>query len=131
MITFEHGLYGLEHHRRFLLTEVPGWPDFFKLLQAIDDPSLSLIVLPLDDRDGPIDAADFDAACATLGYDPAATTVVGIVTMRDENSTQVFTVNLKAPVLIDSQRRSGCQHVLASEKYHLRHPLASGQQAGG
>lgn len=130
VITFERGLYGLEHHRRFLLTDVPGWPDFFKLLQAIDDPNLGLIVLPLDDSNGPIDPVDFEAACATLGYDPAATTVIGIVTMRDENSSQVFTVNLKAPLLIDSRRRSGCQHVLASEKYHIRHPLASDDQAG-
>ena len=38
IISFDQGLYGLEHHRRFLLTEVPGWPDFFKLLQAVDDP---------------------------------------------------------------------------------------------
>ena len=130
VITFEQGLYGLEHHRRFLLTEVPSWPGFFKLLQAIDDPRLSLIVLPLESRDGPIDPRDFDHACGTIGYDPAATAVIGIVTMRDDGDCQMFTVNLKAPLLIDSHRRSGRQHVFANDRYPLRHPLQAHDQTG-
>lgn len=131
IISFDRGLYGLEHHRRFLLTEVPGWPNFFKLLQAVDDPNLSLIVLPLEGGDGPIDPADFTEACQTLGYETTTTTVIGIVTMRDDSSNQVFTVNLKAPLLIDSHRRSGRQHVFASEKYPLRHPLQAHDQKEG
>ena len=131
IITFDRGIYGLEHHRRFLLTNVPEWPEFFKLLQSIDDPGLSLIVLPLEGNEGPIDREDLQDACAGLGYNPAETAVVGIVTMRDENQKQVFTVNLKAPVLIDSQRRLGRQHVFASEKYPLRQPLhAQDHQSG-
>lgn len=128
IITFDQGLYGLEHHRRFLLTEVPGWPDFFKLLQAVDDSRFSLIVLPLEVAEGPIDPGDFADACRTLGYNPAVTLVIGIVTMRDDGGSQVFTVNLKAPLLIDSDRRQGRQHVFASEKYHLRHPLQAPDQ---
>lgn len=123
VILFEKGLYGFEHQRRFFLTQVPGWPDFFKLLQAADDPGLSLIVLPLESGDGPIDPSDFKEACATLGFDPETTSVIGIVTMRDDNNSQIFTVNLKAPLLIDSLRRRGRQHVFASEQYPLRHPL--------
>ncbi len=131
IITFDRGLYGLEHHRRFLLTEVPGWPDFFKLLQAVDDPNLSLIVLPLEGGSGPIDPQDLTEACQTIGYDAAKTTVIGIVTMRDDSKDRVFTVNLKAPILIDSSRRSGRQHVFASEKYPLRHPLQPQDQREG
>ncbi len=131
IITFDRGLYGLEHHRRFLLTEVTGWPNFFKLLQAVDDPNLSLIVLPLEGENGPIAPLDFAEACQTLGYDMATTTAIGIVTMRDDSNSQVFTVNLKAPLLIDSHRRSGQQHVFASEKYPLRHPLQTHDQREG
>jgi flagellar assembly factor FliW len=129
VIAFDEGLYGLEQHRQFLLTSVPGWPAFFKLLQAVDDPGLSLIVLPLDGGEGPIDSEDFTQACRALGYAPETTAVIGIVTMRDDSANQVFTVNLKAPLLIDSVRRCGRQHVFASEKYHLRHPLAADGQA--
>jgi len=59
IIIFDRGIYGFEHQRRFLLNKVPGWPDFFKLLQSVDDPNLSLIVLPLEGGNGPIDPADF------------------------------------------------------------------------
>ena len=128
IITFDRGLYGFEHQRRFLLNQVPGWPDFFQMLQAVDDPGLSLIVLPLEGGNGPIETVDFNAACATLGYDPSATAVIGIVTMRDDSFHQVFTVNLKAPLLIDSRLRAGRQHVFASEKYQLRHPLPTPNQ---
>ena len=128
LIAFDQGLYGLEQHHRFLLTDVPGWPNFFKLLQAVDDPKLSLIVLPLEGDEGPIDPLDFDDACKTLGYDRAAVTAIGIVTMRDDEDGPVFTVNLKAPLLIDSRHRVGRQHVFASEKYPLRHPLQAHDQ---
>lgn len=130
ILTFDQGLYGFEHQRRFFLTQVPDWPDFFKLLQSMDDPNLSLIVLPLEGGNGPIDPKDFAQACESLGYDPMSTSVIGIVTMREDSSNQVFTVNLKAPLLIDSRRRVGRQHVFASEKYPLRHPLQPGQAEG-
>jgi len=130
MITFDRGLYGLEHHHRFLLTSVPGWPDFFKLLQSVDDPSLSLIVLPLEGAEGTIDPIDVAQACDILGFDPSTTVLIGIVTMRDDVDRHVFTVNLKAPLLIDSAQRRGRQHVFESERYQLRHPLPT-HDAGG
>ncbi|NJO37517.1 MAG: flagellar assembly protein FliW [Rhizobiales bacterium] len=129
IIAFERGIYGFEHHRHFLLSQVPAWPGLFSLLQALDDPGLSLIVLPLEGGDGLVDPADFRQACRTHGYDPEATIVIGIVTMREDQGGQIFTVNLKAPLLIDSRRRSGRQHVFASDRYPLRHPLqASGTE---
>lgn len=123
VITFVDGLYGFEDHHQYFLTSVPDWPDIFKLLQAVDDPQLSLIVLPLEATGGPIDADDFAQAYQALAFNQAATTVLGIVTMRADAENQMFTVNLKAPVLIDTDRRQGRQHVFASDKYRLRHPI--------
>lgn len=120
-ITFIDGIYGLEHQRQYILTGVPDWPDVFKLLQAVDDPLLSLIVLPLEG--GPISPTDFAQACRMLAFNESTTTILGIVTMRAHSDNHVFTVNLKAPLLIDTERRQGRQHVFASEKYNLRHPL--------
>ncbi len=130
IITFTEGLYGLEQHRQYILTDVPDWPEIFKLLQAVDDPQLSLIVLPLQGVGGPIDPTDFAQACRSLAFDESATTVLGIVTMRANSENQVFTVNLKAPLLIDTERRQGRQHVFASEKYRLRHPLPTAEAEG-
>ena len=65
-----------------------------------------------------------------LGFNEGMTAVLGIVTMRAQSKNQVFTVNLKAPVLIDTASRKGRQHVFASEKYHLRHPLPVDEHQG-
>lgn len=131
VVRFTDGLYGLEPHRDFVLTAVPSWPDMFKLLQAVDDPQLSLIVLPLDGTGGPIDPADFSQACRGLGFNQQTTIALGIVTMRAQGDDHAFTVNLKAPILIDSERRQGHQYVFADEKYHLRHPLPMDAEQDG
>lgn len=123
IVTFIDGLYGLEQHRRFILTSVPGWPELFKLLQSVDDPELNLIVLPLETPGSSVEPSDFAEACQQLTFNKDATTVLGIVTVRAQSNNQTFTVNLKAPVFIDAEKRQGRQHVFASEKYHLRHPL--------
>ncbi len=131
IITFVDGLYGFEQHRHYIMTQVPGWAEVFKLLQAIDDPQLSLIVLPMEGGAGPIDGADFTHACGTLGFDREATAILGIVTMRTDGQNQGFTVNLKAPLLIDTERLIGRQYVFADDKYHLRHPLPVDQNREG
>lgn len=131
IVTFVEGLYGLEQHRHYMLTSVPDWPDSFKLLQAVADPQLSLIVLPLECAGGPIDRDDIDEACSILGFDEDATIILGIVTMRADGESQVFTVNLKAPVLVDTARRVARQHVFASDKYRLRHVLPMDAQDEG
>ena len=131
IITFSDGLYGFEQHRHYIMTRVPGWAEVFKLLQAIDDPQLSLIVLPMEGGAGPIDRADFSHACGMLGFDQEATAVLGIVTMRAGGQNQGFTVNLKAPLLIDTDRRIGRQYVFADDKYHLRHPMPVDQNDEG
>lgn len=123
MISFERGLLGFARHKRFLLTEVPGRDVAFKLLQAVDDPELGFLVLPLDPETGPIIRADLEAAAVTLGFAPDALAVLAIVTLRNEADGPRCTANLRAPLLVDTERRVGCQYVLASEAYDLRHAL--------
>ncbi len=128
VITFAKGLYGFEQHQSFMLTQVPDWPNAFKLLQATDDPSLSLIVLPLKDAGETIDRKDFSEACSSLGFNEEKTAVLGLVTMRTHSQDHAFTVNLKAPLLIETEKRQGCQHVFSNDKYLLRHPLPVDEQ---
>lgn len=123
VITFPDGLLGFAEYRRYVLAEVAGAEVFFKLLQSIDDPELAFVVLPLDRQDGPIAGADIDAACEALGLETADVAVLGIVTLRPGGEHVRFTVNLRAPLLIDTGRRVGRQHVLPSDAYPLRHPL--------
>ena len=131
LIDFPSGLMGFSDPQRFALLDLPDAGVPFKLLQSVDDPELAFLVLPIDPADGTIASVDLSRAAATLGFDRAALAVVGIVTVRQNEEGVHFTINLKAPLLIDAERRVGAQHVLVDDGYQLRHPLpGTASQAG-
>ncbi len=123
VITFAPGPLGFADRKRFVLADLPEPGVPFKLLQCLDDPELAFVVLPLDPREGPISASDLEAACQAEAIARDALAVLGIVTVRAEDDGVHFTVNLRAPILIDTARRTACQHVMADDQYALRHPL--------
>lgn len=117
------GLVGFAGATRFQLADVPERDVPFKLLQSVEIGDLGVLVLPLDAANGPIARAELENACRTRGFAFEHVVVLGVVTLRAEPGTLHCTVNLRAPILIDSERRAGCQHVLQDESYDLRHPL--------
>lgn len=129
LITFPHGLLGFADCRRYALADLPGRPVAFKLLQSTDQPELAFVVLPLELVDGPIAREDLRQACHELGLDWQALVALAIVTVRQEADGVGFSSNLKAPLLIDSRRQLGHQHVFAGEAYRLRHDLPRAEAA--
>jgi flagellar assembly factor FliW len=123
IIVFPRGLLGFAAQHHYVLAEIPGAVTTFKLLQSIDDPDLGFVVLPLDAGDGPIARADLMAAARALAIEEAALAALAVVTLRAGAEQVDFTVNLRAPLLVDAGRRLGFQHVLPSDAYPLRHPL--------
>jgi flagellar assembly factor FliW len=123
IIAFPHGLLGFPDQHRYVLADIPGADAAFKLLQAIDGPELSFVVLPLDLDDGPIAGPDLAAARGALRIEHAALAVLAIVTLRTTAERVECTANLRAPLLVDAGRRLGYQHVLPNDSYPLRHPL--------
>ena len=109
--------------QRYALADLPDPQVVFKLLQSIDAPELAFLVLPLDPAAGPIGRSDLERACRELGFDWHTLVVLGIVTIRSDPEGVRFSINLKAPLLIDSRCQVGRQHVFASEVYPLRHDL--------
>ena len=123
IIVFPHGLLGFAGQHRYLLADIPGADAAFKLLQSADDPELSFVVLPLDANDGLIAGPDLVAVQRALAMEDAALAVLAIVTLRTAAERVDFTINLRAPLLVDTGRRVGYQHVLPDDAYPLRHPL--------
>ncbi|HEX5794256.1 MAG TPA: flagellar assembly protein FliW [Geminicoccaceae bacterium] len=123
LIAFPSGVLGFAECQRYALADLPDPQVVFKLLQSIDAPELAFLVLPLDPAAGPIGRSDLERACRELGFDWHTLVVLGIVTIRSDPEGVRFSINLKAPLLIDSRRQVGRQHVFASEVYPLRHDL--------
>ncbi|HEX6141278.1 MAG TPA: flagellar assembly protein FliW [Geminicoccaceae bacterium] len=121
-IRIPQGLFGFGHRTRFVLADLPERDVPFKLLQSVDDPALGFLVLPLV-GDAPVRRRDLELAARQSGIAPEALIGLAIVTLRATPGDLRCTLNLKAPILIDSERRLGMQHVLAKDDYDVRHPL--------
>lgn len=124
IINLPKGLLGFVDYREFVLGELPDRePSRFKLLQCVNDPSLSLIVMPLLEGGELIDPADREEACDIIGIAPDNAAYLLVVTVRHTAELVQFSVNARAPLVIDTKRRVGYQHVLSNNKYEVRHPL--------
>jgi flagellar assembly factor FliW len=123
LLTFPSGVLGFAECQRYALADLPDPRLVFKLLQSVDAPELAFLVLPLDPAAGPIGRSDLELACEDLGFDWPSLVVLGIVTIRSDAGGVRFSINLKAPLLIDGSRQVGRQHVFANEAYPLRHDL--------
>lgn len=119
-IRFLRGLLGFPQLHDYGLARVPGdRPSRFVLLQSLEDPQATFPCLPIDPASGPIAADDIAEACSLLGFDAAHAAVLAVVARRSDAGS-VLTANLRAPVIIDTQRRLGWQYVLANATYEIR-----------
>ncbi len=123
LLDFPQGLLGFEHRRAYILAEIAAGSAWFKLLQAVEDPSLGFVVAPLDPAAGLIASADLEQAARVCQIPWADALILMIVTLRRAGPGLTLTANLQAPLLIDTTRRIGRQHVFDHERYSLRHSL--------
>ena len=124
LVAMPIGMLGFGHLRNYGLADLPD-PRFsaFKLLQAADDAAVSFVVLPIDPKGGMIDEQDWRSAFAALEVRPEEGLLALVVSPRTEDGQIRFTVNCRAPVIIDTRRLIGWQHVLPNPRYEVRHPL--------
>ena len=129
LITLPGGLLGFADCRRFALADLPEAQGPFKLLQSVDEPELAFLVLPIDPDANLYAHSDLRVACETFAIDWQALAVLALVTVRPEPQRVHFSINLKAPLLIDTDRQTGRQHVFAGEAYPLRYDLPHARAA--
>jgi len=124
-IEMPQGPIGFAEMQRFALLDAPGAPDAtFKLYQSLDDPGLTFVVVPLAEESEIIDEADLAAACEAFCIARADAAFLLIATFRPSaGGRPEATVNLKAPVVLDTVHRVARQVVFAGDRYPMRHPL--------
>lgn len=120
------GVLGFAEHRNFGLVHLPNkFIDQLMLLQSLDGAETSFLVLPLAIDGGIIEQDDLEAACGTMKIAPENAVFTVIVTIRDVGGQPQISVNLRAPIVFDSETRTGWQYVLPNSKYAVRHVLAA------
>ena len=119
IITLPQGILGFEAVKHYILLEGAG-P--FQFLQAIEEPDLTFVVI-----DPRIVVSGYKVEVPkheveAIGIEqPDEAAVLTIITIPAE--TREMTVNLQAPLLINSSNRRGKQVVLTDHDYSLRHPV--------
>lgn len=126
LIIFEEGILGFEDNHKYILMnqkEVEE-PIPFKWLQAIDDETVGFVVaypyLLLEEYDFELD----DDIVRELEIENSEEIVIyNIVTVGKNFAGS--TVNLKAPLVINSRTRKGKQVVLADDRWPLKYAFVA------
>lgn len=123
-IVFARGMLGMPDKHNFILANFPN-PKMqqFMLLQSLDDTALSFITLPLDLNNSIIAADDIAAACRDLQINPTHAAVLLITNVHRGIDSVKLSVNARAPLIIDAERRIGAQYVFQNDGYKVQHML--------
>ncbi len=90
----------------------------FNLLQSLEDPRVAFLVFADVPGASLYARAHLDAACADEGFEPSATAVLVIANARAERGVSL---NLRAPILLETRLRTAAQHIMAEGDYPIRH----------
>lgn len=118
IIFFPRGILGFADYRRYVLVEQKD--SVFSFLQSVDEPDLSFVVImpELVRADYAVDLSDEEVELLQISA-PEDGKVYGIVTIPENVAD--MTVNLQAPVVINTKERLGAQLIIQGDKYHTRH----------
>lgn len=120
------GLLGFPDHHAFGLANLPDPKlEQFKLLQCLTDATLSFIVAPYNAASGALEPDDVDNAVASLAIPREDVALLLVVTVRpsDAGDSIHMSVNLQAPIMLDTNRQVAWQYVMPNEKYPVQHQL--------
>jgi flagellar assembly factor FliW len=118
------GILGFSHLRDYALAALPEARfGRFEVLQSIEAPDVSFVVLPYETADALIKPEDVEEAFRALGVPPGGGAVMLVVSIRKAGETSEVSVNLRAPIVVDLRSRTAWQYVLSDPAYPVRHVL--------
>lgn len=130
MIYFPSGLLGMSEYQHFCLAPFPKEQlSQFSMLQSTQDTSLTFMTLPLpratSDDVPVIHQDDLDNVKQEFGLTDDTMLIVLIATLhQDDHQEGVHvSVNLRAPLVINTEERIGVQYVFEKSDYPVRHRL--------
>lgn len=124
-IHFPNGLLGIPERQNYCLTHFPlEKMARFKLLQSVEDHTLSFITLPVELKNPIVEQADLEHAARDLGLSLDDLAVLFVVTVHRESGAAKLSINARAPILMSVASRQAAQYVFPHTKYMIRQPLS-------
>jgi flagellar assembly factor FliW len=124
-ICINNGLVGFSEYSGFAIIGSPNTKFAnFLILQSLEDDGLAFLVFPLLEWNTIYKEEDIATALSEVGFNSESTTIFLIVSSKKvEDGQSIVTVNARAPILIDSTRKIGCQYVIHSNDYDFQQKL--------
>lgn len=123
-IYFPQGLLGLPDNLHFCLTDIPNKNmNKFRLLQCLNDVSLSFVVLPIEIDNSLIDRKDIDECCELAKINIDDLLILLVVSVQRTPSDVKVTANIRAPIIVDTHDRAALQYVFPNNKYQISQRL--------
>ena len=120
ILEFEEGIPGFESAKKYVLLGTEDEESPFRWLQSVDKPELAFAVIdPFAIKD------DYNVEISgeiinKLGIEKAEEMLVYSIVVVPEDMTKM-SMNLKAPVIINTSNKKGAQVVLDTDTYAVRH----------
>jgi len=121
IITFKKGILGLENLQKFIIADIKENP-VFKILQSIEDESVGLVIIsPFEVKNNyEIELKDYVTENLNIS---SSQEVILYNTVTVNSDVNKITVNLKAPIVINMDKKLGEQIIIDKEEYKIKHPL--------
>ncbi|WP_338655515.1 flagellar assembly protein FliW [Sporosarcina psychrophila] len=126
ILTFDNGLPGFENERNFILLSIEG-NEVYQILQSINSKEVGFVIanpyLFTSDYTFELNESSVEALNIESEEDII---VLTIVTVKEPFNTS--TVNLKAPVIINTKSKKAKQCILENADYPIRYSIEANMQ---
>jgi flagellar assembly factor FliW len=121
IICFPYGLPGFEKLKKFIIVSIEGNEEF-SILQSIEDGEVGLIITNpfIFNKNYEVEIPDFITVNLKIET-PEQVTIYTTVTLN--SCIDNITSNLKAPIIINKDKKLGEQYIMEAQKYAVRYPL--------
>lgn len=120
IITFKEGIPGFENLKRYIVLYNGVETSPFRWLQCVDDGQLAFAVINPFMILGNYDIEIPEETVESLNIESITDVMVLAIVVVPEDPNKM-TMNLKAPVIINTKNNSGMQVVLDTDMYSVRH----------
>ncbi|MHC6179284.1 flagellar assembly protein FliW [Clostridium sp. JNZ X4-2] len=121
IITFKKGIPGLEHLKKYIIFPAEE-NELFYILQSIEDLAIGLVLISpfnvVKDYEFKLDDNKIKELCINSQKD-----VLVLNTVTLSSKIKNITANLKAPLVININKKIGEQIILDNQKYSIKYPI--------
>lgn len=124
VLDFPNGLLGMPEHTKFFISKMPVEKlKNFQVMQSLVEDEISFAVLPHDFLEEGLDAEDINDIKTIMEIQGDELLILLIASVQQTSSGARLSVNLRAPVFINTNTKEAYQIVLANSKYMVQHFL--------